>query len=52
MERSCNQVSKPKFSLEEVILIFEKKLFLQSRTLTPKHPREPKWLFADLGRLL
>jgi hypothetical protein len=21
-------------------------------TLTPKHPREPKWLFADLGMLL
>jgi hypothetical protein len=20
--------------------------------LTPKHPRKPKWLFADLGRLL
>jgi hypothetical protein len=20
--------------------------------LTPKHPRQPKWLFADLGRLL
>jgi hypothetical protein len=25
---------------------------LSSSFLTPKHPRKPKWLFADLGRLL